>query len=157
MALLRTMFPRESFAPEPATETPAPPREGHEWLTLPQAACELGVSVSTVRRLVRKEQLESRPVPRPGGFTYLVHLPNNRHARGHGHLCASEEDEPELAAHEAQIRRLEDQVEELSGTLSRALRFQQFELAPEGGRQLAAPDPYARYRWLVRRRRWWPF
>ena len=36
------------------------------WLTLPQAACELGVSVSTVRRLVRKEQLESRPVPRPG-------------------------------------------------------------------------------------------
>ena len=65
MALLRSMFPRESFAPE-AVAAPALVREGHEWLTLPQAACELGVSVSTVRRLVRKEQLESRPVPRPG-------------------------------------------------------------------------------------------
>jgi hypothetical protein len=59
---------------------------------------------------------------------------------------------------EAEIRRLERQVENLSHALSRALRVKQVALPPGLGSPTDNPDdPYARYRWLVRRRRWWRF
>jgi hypothetical protein len=64
----------------------------------------------------------------------------------------------ERVEQEAEIRRLERQVENLSHALSRALRVKQVALPPGLGSPTDNPDdPYARYRWLVRRRRWWRF
>jgi hypothetical protein len=49
-------------------------------------------------------------------------------------------------------------VECLSDALSRALRLQQKPLPPGIGAAAAnRTSPCARYRWLARRRRWWPF
>ncbi len=158
-----------------------------DWLTLEQAACELGVSVSTVRRRVRKGKLRNRIVPRKGGFAYRIYIAGSRHGRelaGHSHgdvdrpLDVSATHAPrdlrdldayrrererrrgevETAAGNDEIRRLEDQVERLSEALSRALKIKQRSLPPGMGEPDTNPaDPYARYRWLVRKRRWWPF
>jgi len=153
-----------------------------DWLTLQQAACELGVSMSTIRRRIRRGELRNRIVPRRGGFAYLVYVPGSRHGvelasngRGatHGgtHTCA----EPTSIAaarrarnidagddgqtdRDEEIKRLREQVENLAEALSRALRMKQRVLpAGIGDPCQNDPDPYARYRWLVRRRRWWPF
>ena len=162
-------------------------RDPADWLTLPQAACELNVSVSTVRRMIRDGRLRNRIVPRRGGFAYLIYAPGNRHsAPGAPHDCAAtggalanghnaareraatvprptpyQRREAEIGrtrdAHEAEIRRLEQQVESLSHALSRALRVKQVSLPPGIGGESGAVDPYARYRWLVRRKKWWPW
>jgi len=56
------------------------------------------------------------------------------------------------------VQQLEAQVEHLSEALSRALRTKQKALPAGMGQATVNPtDPYARYRWLVRRKRWWPF
>jgi hypothetical protein len=115
-------------------------------------------------------------VPRPGGFAYLIYLPQSRHARGlhvdaHTDVPAAPPREPLALAGfarpheagagedaEAEIRRLEAQVERLSDALSRALRLKQKALPPGIGAAAAnRASPYERYRWLARRRRWWPF
>lgn len=142
-----------------------------DWLTLQQAACELNISVTTARRLVRRGGLRNRIVPRRGGFQYLIHIPNSRHAAlagapcSGGHAAAPPAVErlsivPPTAGidHERQIRDLERQVEHLSDALSRALRVKQRALPAGIGDPAADPaDPYSRYRWLARKRRWWPF
>lgn len=135
-----------------------------DWLTLPQAACEMGVSVSTVRRLLRKGQLRNRIVPRRGGLAYLIYLPGNGHSQGACvHLCNAighnrQPDDGERAEQEAEIRHLEDRVQALSHALSRALRIRPIESPTGIGDPADATDgPYARYRWLVRNRHWWPF
>lgn len=59
---------------------------------------------------------------------------------------------------EQQIRELERQVADLSDALSRALRVKQRTLPAGIGDPGADPaDPYSRYRWLARKRHWWPF
>lgn len=151
-----------------------------DWLSLQQAACELNVSLSTVRRMIRKGRLRNRIVPRRGGFRYLIYLPNSRHALMQACRLGVPAPEPpcrlrlvdvapagpwrsdifEEAPPAAEVRRLEAQVEHLSRSLSLALLAKQTSL-PEGvgGRAGADPgDPYARYRWLARRRRrFWKF
>lgn len=149
--------------PDDALEGPLPKAEPADWLTLQQAACELNVSISTARRMIRKGRLRNRIVPRPGGFAYRVYLPNSRHARViDDHACVEQHPEPTPIANgrtsSDEIRRLERQVEHLSEALSRALRTKQKALPPGMGDAAANPsDPYGRYRWLARRRRWWPF
>jgi len=150
-----------------------------DWLTLQQAACELGLSISTVRRMIRDGRLRNRIVSRRGGFAYLVYVPGNRHNAPDGpHACGqdapSEGHQPASNDHvapprgdpaadarrseqEQEIRRLERQVENLSHALARALKVKQVSLPPGIGGESGAVDPYARYRWLVRRRKWWPF
>jgi hypothetical protein len=170
MVALRSGFGR---AQQDAETPPAPARPNPaDWLTLQQAACELNISITTARRMVRKGTLRNRIVPRRGGFAYLVYLPNSRHAGGPGmHACApGDANAPrDLAAYrhtrtrpapatDEQVRRLEQQVEHLSEALSRALRLKQRALPQGMGQADVNPhDPYERYRWLVRRRRWWPF
>lgn len=153
-----------------------PPAKSPDWLTLHQASCELGVSPSTVRRMVREGRLLNRMVAHRGGFAYLVFIPQSRHGvlkqqepkrrrlwvirgqRDH----APQEPQPSLAAAsdpdaQATIASLERQVDQLSHALSRALRTKQRALpAGIGDPGINARSPYARYRWL-RRRRWWPF
>lgn len=170
MVALRSAFERDGDDRDRRRRNPKP--DPADWLTLQQAACELGVSISTARRMIRKGKLRNRVVPRPGGFSYLVYVPGSRHANGlGGHACsdASAEGAPprDLAAyresHSAapdarKVQELEAQVERLSEALSRALRTKQKALPAGMGQPTVNPtDPYARYRWLVRRKRWWPF
>ena len=147
-----------------------------DWLTLQQAACELNVSVSTARRMIRDGRLRNRIVPRPGGFAYRIYLPHSRHAGGlhpdtHGDVPAAPPRAPVRLADYVrqrdagtgadtteQIRRLEAQVARLSEALSTAL-LRKHKALPRGiGAAVAdRAHPYERYRWLARRRRWWPF
>jgi hypothetical protein len=170
MVALRSAFERDGDDRDRRRQRPKP--DPADWLTLQQAACELNVSISTARRMIRKGKLRNRVVPRPGGFAYLVYVPGSRHANGlGGHACSdtsAEESAPrDLTAYrearnggapDAKVHELEAQVERLSEALSRALRTKQKALpAGMGQPDVNAADPYARYRWLVRRKRWWPF
>ena len=155
-----------------------PQPDAADWLTLQQAACELDISVSTARRMIRKGRLRNRIVPRRGGFAYLIYLPNSRHKTLGAHAChtpvadaqpqepASFEDyarrrggaNSDGRSRDQQIEQLEEQVQHLSEALSRALRVKQKALPVGMGDPALNPtDPYARYRWLVRKRHWWPF
>ena len=136
-----------------------------DWLTLPQAACELGMSVSTARRMIRQGRLRNRIVPRRGGFAYLVYVPDSRHATlladcPHEHVApATEPHEPAFAI---RIRTLEEQVDNLSAALSRALRRAPGaavgrSVDPSATTSAKIASPYAHYRGAVQSRRWWPF
>jgi hypothetical protein len=136
--------------PAQATE-PEPETHASDWLPLQQAACELGVSPGTARRMIRRGELRNRIVARPGGFAYLVYLPNSWHAR-----CAPSALRP--TAGEASAFSWQEHAERawdaLVPAVRRALR------APAPDRQLRvveADGPFAQYRWLARRRRWWHF
>ena len=154
-----------------------PPLDAPDWLTLQQAACEMGVSQSTVRRMVRDGRLLNRMVPHRGGFAYLVFIGGSRHAALRDHQAAAapkrrlwliggERDEapapttPVQSTLEDQrtIANLEQQVDQLSHALSRALKTKQRALpAGMGETDVNPDDPYARYRWIARKPRWWPF
>lgn len=173
MVALRSAFGRDDDDERDAGPSLPKPNPA-DWLTLQQAACEMNISISTARRMIRKGKLRNRIVPRPGGFAYLVYLPNSRHATAlgpHGCTPASMIDERaprELLAfrrlqHENasaidHVRELEEQVEQLSDALARTLKMKQ-QASPSGMARPAQDvrDPYARYRWLARRKRWWPF
>lgn len=148
-----------------------PHPEPSDWLTLQQAACELGVSVTTARRLLRKGLLRNRIVPRRGGFAYLVYLPGSRHAALEGAPCrqplgaehapvsmqdyAAKKGLPAEPSAGDRVVELEEQVESLSKALSRALRAQKSKELPVGkGEPTGSDDPYAHYRWLARKKRW---
>jgi hypothetical protein len=53
--------------------------EGDEWLTLPQAAQRLGVSVVTLRRRLKDNQFEAKQVPSRTGPQWMIKLD-----QGHG-------------------------------------------------------------------------
>ena len=153
-----------------------------DWLTLEQAACELGVSVSTVRRRIRNGQLSNRIIPRKGGFAYRIYIPDSRHGREPlacvtpGRTAAGP---PALAPRDLEAYRLEREARlrrvhlppgrqerpasidrRLAGVaeaVARVLGSQRMPLAERMVPPTPAdpPAPYARYRALVRRRRWW--
>jgi hypothetical protein len=152
--------PREDGAAPHASDISTPARpDAADWLPLQQAACELNLSATTVRRMIRKGRLRNRIVPRRGGFAYLVYLPNSRHSQG---LCGLPAPLPEnviplhappQAEDGGRVRELEQQLDEMAEALARALRVKQKELPKGIGRPVDdEDDPYARYRWLVRRR-----
>jgi hypothetical protein len=163
---------RDETTPTAAEAVP-PPEDSPDWLTLQQAACEMGASMSTVRRMVRSGRLLNRMIPHRGGFAYLVFIPGSRHGaqkqaqpkRRRLWLIKSPETSDSAAEDidpERRITELERQLDQMAHALSRALRTKQRAL-PEG---MGDPDvnpsnPYARYRWLRRKRRWrlplWPF
>jgi hypothetical protein len=165
------MVALRAFRTPASSDHDAPPSADRDWLSMEQAACELDVSVSTVRRWMRAGKLRNRVEPRRGGIRYLVYVPNSRHGRLLDDACAqpvsiteriAERDARRIAsdasARDEVIRRLEQQVEHLSHALSRTLRTRQKALpAGIGQADVNATDPYARYRWLARRKRWWPF
>ena len=176
MGALRT--PDET-ADEHAQLAPAPSRpDPADWLSLQHAACELNVSPSTIRRMIRKGQLRNRIVPRRGGFRYLIYLPDSRHAQMDAQrpCSAPAEKEPRrqrliadtgaLSRRKdakvddplaAEVRALEARAERLNRSLSRALLANR--AAPPDAlpyTEISPDDPYGRYRWLARRRRhWW--
>jgi len=134
---------------------PEPHPCASDWLPLQQAACELGISPGTARRMIRRGELRNRIVARPGGFAYLVYLPNSWHAqfaaRPHHPAVA----EPvETAVPRAWIARAETGLNGLLQSIRQAMRPP---APPRPLRLVEADGPFARYRWLARRRRWWRF
>ncbi len=53
-------------------EQPAYPSEQGDWLTLKQAAAQLGISPRTARRWIREGKLEGQLMPGPYGPQYVV-------------------------------------------------------------------------------------
>ncbi|MBI5284290.1 MAG: helix-turn-helix domain-containing protein [Chloroflexi bacterium] len=174
MVALRSFCGPEGDADEHGL--PVGRHDAADWLSLQQTACELGVSLSTVRRMIRRGKIRNRIVPRPGGFAYLLYVPNSRHARlgAHDHRDAPSDStrsglrlvdaefERDVAANtgvrSGEVRRLQAQVRQLSRALARAVQGAR-PPAPALPHD-AAPDPaapYARYRALARKRRWWRF
>jgi hypothetical protein len=180
MVALRALVDADEDLHEPRAPRATDPAD---WLTLEQAACELGISVSTVRRRIRKGELRNRIVPRRGGFSYRIYVPGARHGRDpglHGHPdpsgridlepgnvvsldvwrargAAPAEADAGPPSQAQEVRRLEQQVEKLSAALATALRTKQRTPPPRHPRKINREDPYARYRSLVRKRRWWQF
>lgn len=170
----------EETADEHAQLAPVPPRpDPADWLSLQHAACELNVSPSTIRRMIRKGQLRNRIVPRRGGFRYLIYLPNSRHSQMDAQRScgAPAEKEPRRRLRliadtgarswrddippddplATEVHMLEVRAERLNRSLSRALLANR--AAPPDAlavTEISPDDPYGRYRWLARRRRrWW--
>lgn len=148
-------------------------RNPSDWLSVEQAACELGVSDSTVRRRLRQGLLPSRIVPRKGGFAYRVYLPESRHGRvellrENASAGRRGETSPvDLVAYRRrreQLRaaspdsgkapRIQGQPERIPEALLRALSLRPRPVPAVVG---VSNAPFAQYRELVRRRRWWPF
>ena len=50
-------------------------------LTVPEAAQRLGVSTDTVKRRLKKGELQGHQEPRPQGYTWLVDLPDEPNTR----------------------------------------------------------------------------
>ena len=131
-----------------------------DWLPLQQAACELGISPGKARRMIRRGELRNRVVARPGGFAYLVYLPNSWHARfaEHADETATEQpaaDEPLVVAGQASWR---DRGEAAWSTLAQSIERALHPPATASHLRLVQADgPYARYRRLARKRRWWRF
>jgi hypothetical protein len=163
-------------APEPRVSRSNP----NDWLTVSQAACELGVSSTTIRRRIHLGLLRTQTVPRNGGFSYRVYLPDSRHGRDESLRAITEAQRPpaperdpiDLTAYrhrrdqlrEAQPKkharderpRIEGQPERLPEALMQALSLQPRPLrASLAG--ASGGDPFGQYRQLVRKRRWWPF
>ena len=162
-------------APEPRSRS-----DPNDWLTVSQAACELGVSSSTIRRRIHDGLLRTQTVPRNGGFSYRVYLPESRHGRDASLRAISaakrdakpESDPIDLTAYrrrrdqlrEAQPQkradepraRIEGQPERLPEALMHALSLQARPLRTSFA-GASAGSPFGQYRQLVRKRRWWPF
>lgn len=137
---------------------PGSAKEAGQWMSLQQAASELGVSTSTVRRWILKGKLQSRIVARGRRFHYQVRVgpaleiaiaspaPTDIVKYLRSQLEAKEE---RLTRMEQDLKRQEEQIQNLSAGLARALQRNH-------GSEGSGNGPYAKYRWLARRR-WWPF
>ena len=51
------------------------PDTRHEWVSVAQAAIHFGTSPSDIRRKIRRGELESESLPRPGGTLLRVRIP----------------------------------------------------------------------------------
>jgi len=77
-----------------------------EWLTLPQAAQKLGVSVITLRRRLKENQFEAKQVPSRSGPQWMIRLDQaqgsvSRHLVAPHQVEDGQEDQAEQAQHEA--------------------------------------------------------
>ena len=134
---------------------PEPHPGASDWLPLQQAACELGISAGTARRMIRRGELRNRIVARPGGFAYLVYLPNSWHAQFAARALHPAVAEPvETAGPRTWIARAEAALKDLLQSIRQAARPP---APPRPLRLVEADGPFARYRRLARKRRWWRF
>jgi DNA-directed RNA polymerase specialized sigma24 family protein len=87
------------------------------------AARRLGVSPDTIKRRIRRGDLEARRVGRPQGYRWLVTVPDNAAPVDTGSLPGSASvDAVALAVAQAEVRRLEETVQFLSRELDNRQR-----------------------------------
>jgi len=144
-----------------AEQGPTPKADGARWLTLRRAACCLDVCPSTLRRRMRKGELPWRVVNHGRRWHYEVLVPagpwpsrcDDQARDGVLSLGAYRHDRLETTEEEAarltrEVQRQEWLIEDLSQALARAR---------SGNHHGPDEGPYAKYRQLARRRRWWLF
>jgi len=136
-----------------------PEAEGARWMSLRRAACHLDVCPSTLRRRMRKGELPWRVVNHGRRWSYEVLVPPGLTSCDEqaqpgvvslgGYLHDRlEETEEESARLTQELKRQEQMIENLSQALARARA---------GNHHGPEDSPYAKYRQLARRLRWWPF
>lgn len=142
---------------KPAIEEARPPEpQGDRWLSLRHAACELDVSTSTVRRWLQTGKLRSRLVTRGRRKYYYVLMPETPARANPGRVSnivdhmrkQLDQRNEELALRGQYLQRQEDQIANLSRSLSRAI-------GQNGATAGNGDSPYEKYRSIVRRRRFW--
>jgi excisionase family DNA binding protein len=166
MAALRALWGEDRAS---CAESRPPAEDPADWLTVQQAACELDVSASTVRRMIHDGRLRHRRHVRRRHHVYLVYLEGSFHG-GRARpanvidLAARRQARSTVAAGAGlplqlpAIQARPERVEHLLRALARTATRRPKALPPDiGGPQSNPDDPYGRYRWLARRRRWWPF
>jgi hypothetical protein len=140
----------------PAGKAKPPEPESTRWLSMRHAACELDVSVSTVRRWLQSGKLRSRVVTRGRRKYYYVQMPESgaprspervSHIVDHLRKQMDQRDE-ELAIRQQELNRQEKQIANLSRALARAI-------SQNGTPHGEAVSPYEKYRSIARRRRFW--
>jgi excisionase family DNA binding protein len=102
--------------------------ETYQRVSVPQAAAVLGVSVATVRRMIRAGRLQAETVRRPQGIAYAVLLPTDHHARDErsgsdhqlGNTARSKESDPGQAA-EAMVSLIRTTIATVLGPLAAQL------------------------------------
>ena len=127
-------------------------------MSLRHASCRLDVCPSTLRRRIRKGDLPWRIVNHGRRWAYEVLVPNGTPpCAAHDGIVSIEahlrrqleEKEEEISHLEHDIRRQDQQIENLAQALARART---------GDRQKPEETPFTEYRQLaLRRRRWWLF
>jgi hypothetical protein len=140
----------------PAGKRKPPEAEGVRWLSMRHAACELDISVSTVRRWLQTGKLRSRVVTRGRRKYYYVQMPESTAARSPervshivDHLRRQvDQREEALAERDQELRHQEKQIGNLSRALARAI-------SQNGTPHGEGVSPYEKYRSLARRRRFW--
>jgi hypothetical protein len=144
-----------------AEQGPGPEAEGARWMSLRRAACHLDVCTSTLRRRMRKGQLPWRVVNHGPRWSYEVLVPAgltpcDEQAQAQEGVVSIgvylhdrlEETEEETTRLTREVEHLEQMIENLSQALARARA---------GNHHKPEDSPYAKYRQLALRRRWWPF
>jgi len=154
MVTLREQWPIERYA----EQGPVPDAQAARWMSLRHASCHLDVCPSTLRRRIRKGNLPWRIVNHGRRWAYEVLVPDGASpCAGQDRVVSieaylhrqAEEKEQEIARLKHDIRRQEEQIENLAQALARARA---------GDRYRPEDSPYAKYRQLaLRRRRWWFF
>ena len=150
---------REEWSEERHTEQgPSPDVQGARWMSLRHASCCLDVCPSTLRRRIRKGELPWRIVSHGRRWAYEVLVPGGASpCAGHDRVDSIEaylrrqveEKEQEIARLKRDVRRQDQQIENLAQALVRARA---------GNRCGPEEKPFAKYRELaLRRRRWWIF
>ena len=115
-------------------------------LTVPEAAQRLGVSTDTVKRRLKKGELQGHQEPRPQGYTWLVDFPDEPNTPPHNGAGLGES-----VPTAAEVRRLEEIVSILQQQLDerhhelerRGQEIERFQIllqqALDPARTLAAP------------------
>jgi hypothetical protein len=154
MVSLREQWPREQHA----EQGPAAEAQAARWMSLRHASCHLDVCPSTLRRRIRMGLLPWRVVNHGRRWAYEVLVPDGASPcagddrvvsmEAYLHRQVEEKDE-EIARLKHDVRREEQQIDNLSQALARARSGTPYN--PEN-------SPFAKYRELaLRRRRWWLF
>jgi hypothetical protein len=153
MVSLREQWPRERYTEQgPAFEVQAA-----RWMSLRHASCHLDVCPSTLRRRIRKGQLPWRIVNHGRRWAYEVLVPDaaspcaddDRVVSMEAYLRRQvEEKDEEIARLKHDVRRQDQQIENLAQALARARA---------GTPHNPGGSPFAKYRELAARRRRWRF
>jgi transposase-like protein len=122
-----------------------------ELVTVPEAARRLGVTEDTVKRRLRKGELQGERKARPQGYTWMVELPDEESETDStvtGTVSSSGDDTVDHRVSNGEIRRLEEMVSMLQHQLEvREREVQELHVLLQ---QAQAALPAARDN-----RRWW--
>lgn len=133
------------------------PDTRHEWVSVKQAAIHLGTSESDVRRRIRRGELESESIARPGGTLLRVRLPapDTRQPIESAPAPPPSQDAPDIAS--GLLERLAAQDEAIAAKDAEIARINAvaLSLAERAGRAEALAAQFKAERDAERAKSWW--